>query len=160
MITHRRRNGWRDLSGGHLVLELSRGQPRAVDLAHHTLYVPINSFSGLPGRLAMIDITHCDGDDTSGCAQTVAATPLPRNPLSATLDAATRMLYVGAFNDASVSLIGTENCNALDHAECPPVPRAATVGSGPTGPGLDPAHRTLYVPNLFDGTVSLIETGR
>ena len=132
----------------------------AVDLAHHTLYVPINAFADLPGRLAMIDIMHCDGDDTSGCAQTVATTPLPRGPGSATLDAATGTLYVGAFNDASVSLIGTENCNALDHAACQQVPRAATVGSGPTGPGLDPAHRTLYVPNLFDGTVSLVETGR
>ena len=107
----------------------------------------------------MIDIMHCDGDDTSGCAQTVATTPLPRGPGSATLDAATGTLYVGAFNDASVSLIGAENCNALDHAACQQVPRAATVGSGPTGPGLDPAHRTLYVPNLSTAPYALSKRG-
>jgi hypothetical protein len=51
----------------------------AVDLAHHTLYVPNNANFDSPAPLSMIDITHCSGDDTSGCA---GETP-PTHPASA-----------------------------------------------------------------------------
>jgi DNA-binding beta-propeller fold protein YncE len=131
----------------------------AVDLAHHTLYVPDSGNGETAGLLSMIDIAHCNGDDTSDCAgQTPATTRLPRSPQSATLDPFTDTLYVTDFNDASVSLIDTATCNAARHAGCGHVPRDVVVGSGPAYTGFDPADRTLYVPNLFDGTVSIIGT--
>jgi len=132
----------------------------AVDLAHHTLYVPDNGQGEIAGLLSMIDITHCNGDDTSDCAgQTPATTRLPRLPQSATLDPFTGTLYVTDTNDASVSLIDTARCNAARQAGCPHVPRGIVVGSGPGYTAFDPGDHTLYVPNQFDGTVSLVGTG-
>lgn len=131
----------------------------AVDLAHHTLYVPDNAQGQGIGLLSMIDITHCNGDDTSDCAsQTPPTTPMRRAPYAATLDPSTNTLYMTNFYDANVSLINTAACNATMLAGCPQVPPQVVTGSGPIAAALDPATHTIYVPSFFDGTVSIIAT--
>jgi len=133
----------------------------AVDLDHHTLYVIDNAFGNSTGMLSMIDTTHCNGDDTSDCAnQTPGAIPMRRAPFRETFDPATSTLYVTNFANASVSLINTATCNATMHAGCRPVPPQVVVGSGPWSPVLDPGTRTLYVPDFWDGTVSIVGTGQ
>ena len=130
-----------------------------VDLAHHTLYALDFAGGDRPGQLSMIDTMHCNGDDTSGCAgQTPAAIPMARAPLGETFDPFTSTLYVTNFANASVSLISTTTCNATRVAGCPHVPSQVVVGSGPFSAALDPADRTVYVPNFYDGTVSMIRT--
>jgi DNA-binding beta-propeller fold protein YncE len=131
----------------------------AVDLAHHTLYVPDNARGESAGLLSMIDTTHCNGDDTSDCANQIPpTTPMRRAPFAATLDRSTRTLYTTNFNDANVSLINTAACNATILAGCPHVPPQVVTGSGPFAAALDPANHTIYVPSFFDGTVSIIGT--
>ncbi|MGA8336270.1 MAG: beta-propeller fold lactonase family protein [Solirubrobacteraceae bacterium] len=131
----------------------------AVDVAHHTLYVPDNAQGEGAGLLSMIDTTHCNGDDTSDCAsQTPPTTPMRRAPLAATLDPSTSTLYITNFNDADVSLINTTACNSTTLAGCPRVPPQMVTGSGPSAAALDPATHTIYVPSFFDGTVSIIAT--
>jgi hypothetical protein len=41
---------------------------------------------------------------------------------------------------------------------CPHVPPQIITGSGPNGPALEPATHTLYVPNFYDGTTSIVAT--
>ena len=131
----------------------------AVDVAHHTLYVPDNAQGEGAGLLSMIDTTHCNGGDTSDCAsQTPPTTPMRRAPYAATLNPSTSTLYITNFNDANVSLINTAACNATTLAGCPRVPPQVVTGSGPIAAALDPATHTIYVPSFFDGTVSIIAT--
>jgi DNA-binding beta-propeller fold protein YncE len=47
----------------------------------------------------------------------------------------------------------------MEQAGCPRVPPGIGVGSGPGYTAFDPGNETLYVPKLFDGTVSLVSTG-
>jgi DNA-binding beta-propeller fold protein YncE len=133
----------------------------AADLAHHTLYVPDNANGDSAGLLSMIDTTHCNGDDTSDCAgQIPHTTPMRRAPLEATLDASSNTLYVTNFSNANLSLIDTATCNATVLAGCPHVPPQAVTGSGPDAAALDPSTHTIYVPNFFNGTVSVVASRR
>jgi DNA-binding beta-propeller fold protein YncE len=132
-----------------------------LDLAHHTLYVVDNANGESPGLLSLINTTHCNGDDSSACAsQNPLTTPLPRAPLGAVLDPSTNTLSVTNFGDASVSRIDTATCNATTQAGCLPVPPQVIVGSGPFPPALDPSTHTVYVPNFYDSTVSIISSGQ
>jgi len=97
----------------------------AVDLAHHTLYVPDNANGDSAGLLSMIDTTRCNGDDTSGCtSQRPPATPMRRAPTSATLDPFTDTLYVTNFGDASVSLINHRQLQRHNARRLPASPGA------------------------------------
>jgi DNA-binding beta-propeller fold protein YncE len=119
-----------------------------------------NGNGDIAGQLSMVDTTHCNGPDPSGCAgQAPPTTPMRRAPFLATLDPATHTLYVGNFGSASLSLIDTNVCNARTNAGCPAVPPLRVVGSGPYEPALDPGSHTIYVPNFYDGSVSLVATG-
>jgi DNA-binding beta-propeller fold protein YncE len=133
----------------------------AVDLIHHTLYVLDSAGGDSPGQLSTINTRRCNGDDTSDCASQIAATtPMRRAPLRETLDPVTSTLYVTNFANASVSLINTATCNASTMAGCPPVPAQVVLGSGPWSPVVDPGTQTLYVPDFWDGTVSVVGTGQ
>jgi len=97
----------------------------AVDLAHHTLYVPDNANGDSAGLLSMIDTTRCNGDDTSGCtSQRPPATRMRRAPTSATLDPFTDTLYVTNFGDASVSLINHRQLQRHNARRLPASPGA------------------------------------
>jgi DNA-binding beta-propeller fold protein YncE len=124
-----------------------------VDRAHQTLYVLDNGFS-VAGRLSLIDISHCDGADTRGCAQAPPTTPTFRAPLDATLDGSTDTLYITDFGNANVSLIDTARCNAARRSGCPAVPPQVVVGGGPWGVALDTTTRTVFVSAFYGGTVS------
>jgi len=131
------------------------------DSARNTAYVTDNANGEGTGLLAMINTTHCNGDDSSGCAtQPSATTPTGRAPLLAGLDPSTGTLYVTNFSDASVFLYDTANCNAAAPSGCPKLPPEVIVGNGPDDVALDPTSHTIYVPDFLDGTVSLVRTGQ
>lgn len=132
----------------------------AVDPVHHTAYIPDNANGDSQGLLAMVNTTHCSGDDTTNCSsQTPATTPTGRSPLVDRLDPATGTLYVTNFSDASVFTYDAGTCNAVTQTGCPAKPPEVITGTGPDDLALDPANHTIYVPNFFDGTVSLLSTG-
>lgn len=70
-------------------------------------------------------------------------------PLSAALDRFRQLLYVANFGSASVTVLDLAANTARAH-----IP----VGSGPFGLALNPDNSLLYVHNLFDGTVSTVNT--
>lgn len=130
------------------------------DSAHHTLYIPDNADGDSASTLAMIDTRHCKGDDTSRCAALTPATaPAGRSALAAGLDRSTGTLYVTNFSDASVFRYDTATCNTGTQTGCRKRPPEVITGSGPDNVALDPGSDTVYVPNFFDGTVSLISAG-
>jgi DNA-binding beta-propeller fold protein YncE len=130
------------------------------DSARNTAYVTDNANGEGTGLLAMINTTHCNGDDSSGCAaQPSATTPTGRAPLLAGLDPLTGTLYVTNFSDASLFLYNTADCNAAGQSGCPKLPPEVIVGNGPDDVALDPTSDTIYVPDFLDGTVSLVPTG-
>jgi DNA-binding beta-propeller fold protein YncE len=107
----------------------------------------------------MIDTTHCNGDDSSGCStEAPPTTPAGRSVLSGSLDAPADTLYVANFSDASLFAYDTTSCNAATQSGCPSKPPEVIVGSGPAGAAIDPGSQTIYVPNFWDGTVSLVPT--
>ena len=70
-------------------------------------------------------------------------------PLSAALDRFRQLLYVANFGSASITVLDLAGDTA--RANIP-------VGSGPFGLALNPDYSLLYVHNLFDGTVSTVNT--
>jgi DNA-binding beta-propeller fold protein YncE len=129
----------------------------AVDAVHKTVYVTDNAEGESAGVLSMIDTTHCNGDDSSGCStQAPPTTPAGRSVLSASLDPSAGTLYVANFSDASLFAYDTASCNAATQSGCPSKPPEVIVGSGPSAAAIDPSSQTVYVPNFWDGTVSLV----
>ena len=73
------------------------------------------------------------------------------------IDQATRTLYVANWKDNTVSVIDTVTCNATTTSGCARTPHAARVGGGPDGIALNLATDTLYVSDVTDDTVSVLD---
>ena len=63
---------------------------------------------------------------------------------------------VGVGGD-TVSVIAGKTCNATVTSGCGNIPPTVTVGSGPDGLAVDQATDTVYVANVNDNTVSVID---
>ena len=78
-------------------------------------------------------------------------------------DDATHTVYVangGTLTPGhTVSVIDDRHCRATDISGCGQTPATVRAGSAPVGVALDHASHTLYVTNIVDGTVSVINTG-
>jgi YVTN family beta-propeller protein len=64
---------------------------------------------------------------------------------------------VANWADNTLSMIGTATCNAAVTSGCAETPPTARVGRGPDGVALDFATRTLYVANVTDDTISVLD---
>ncbi len=77
-------------------------------------------------------------------------------------DDATHTVYVANGGTVTpghtVSVIDDRHCRAGDTSRCGQTPATVRVGSAPVGVALDQAARTLYVTNIADGTVSVVNT--
>jgi YVTN family beta-propeller protein len=123
------------------------------DPATHTLYVA----NGGDTTVSVIDIAHCTGVDPSGCGQPVATVNAGPSPFGFALDPLNHTLYVTDAGSDTVAMLDTSTCNATDTAGCGTTPLTTQAGNFPAFPGLDQATDTLYVPNITDGTVSVID---
>ena len=54
-------------------------------------------------------------------------------------------------------MIDGRTCNRLTPSACPAAPITAVAGNAPIAPSIDAATRTLYVANVADGTVSVLD---
>ena len=124
-----------------------------VDPATHTLYVA----NGGDTTVSVINIARCTGVDPSGCGAPVATVNAGPSPFGFALDPANHTLFVTDAGSDTVAMLDTATCNATDMAGCGTAPLTAQAGNFPAFPGLDQATDTLYVPNITDGTVSVID---
>lgn len=120
------------------------------DPATHTLYV------ANVDRVSVINIARCTGTNPSGCGNPVATVKAP-SAFGLALDAANHTLYITGSGGNTVEMLDVSACNAMHPSGCGPAPLTATVGSFPAFPAVDEATDTIYVPNINDGTVSVID---
>ena len=73
------------------------------------------------------------------------------------VDPATDTIYVGSFDDNTVSVINGATCNGTHTSGCGQVPPTVKVGAFPDGLAVDRASHTVYVSNGAETTVSVID---
>jgi YVTN family beta-propeller protein len=128
----------------------------AVDQATHTAYVG----NANDGTVSVINTATCNAVNGSGCGRTPATVTLGAatlGPVSAAVDQATDTIYVGNVGSDIVSVIDGKTCNATAPTGCGSTPPTVTVGSGPDGVAVDEATDSVYVANVNDNTVSVID---
>jgi DNA-binding beta-propeller fold protein YncE len=138
-----------------IALPHTSGHGMAIDATTGTIYL---ADTGTESGVDVIDARTCNATTVSGCSK---ATPvrLGRDivPAQPVIDPATRTVYVrddGPF----VSVIDARRCNALDRSGCAQSPaRLRTSDEIPAGLAVSPATGTLYVGNVDDNDVSVID---
>jgi DNA-binding beta-propeller fold protein YncE len=116
-----------------------------VDQAHHTVYVTnVND-----NTVSVINGATCNGRVTSGCGQTPATVPVGSFPIGVFADDANHTVYVGNFNDGTVSMIDSAACNGTHPAGCPTSPAPTVkVSDGPGDVDVNQVTHTAYVTTL------------
>ena len=117
----------------------------AIDRATDTGYVTNNS----DNTVSVFNGAICNAQVTSGCGQTPATVPVGSGPIGIFADHANHTVYVGNFNDGTVSMIDSATCNTTNLASCPTTaPPTVTVAGGPGDVDVNQRTHTVYVANL------------
>jgi YVTN family beta-propeller protein len=127
----------------------------AVDVATDTVYV---TDDGSKDIISVIDGATCNASITTGCGQTPTTVAVGQVPYGIVLDSAAHTVYVANSSSDTVSVIDTRNCRAGNTAGCSQTPASVKVGIEPLGITLDETTHTVYVANVQDNTLSLIDT--
>jgi DNA-binding beta-propeller fold protein YncE len=102
----------------------------------------------------------CDAVKTNGCSQTPATVTVGDDPRGVVVDPATNSVYVvnhaaGDFA-ASVSVINGATCDGTNHAGCGQTPATTAAGLGAINATIDPTTQQVYVTDLQDAGVTVI----
>lgn len=119
-------------------------QQIAVDESTNTIYV-VNQNDG---TVSVINGSHCDGTDVSGCSQAWPTIAVGSSPQALGLNPGNHTLYVTNTNDNTVSVINTISQNVV--ATFP-------AGAAPRAVGLVFDRNTVFIGNRDDLTVSIID---
>jgi len=137
----------------------------AVDQATNTVYATNVILSTVPfggDSVSVINGATCDAAHTTGCGQTPATVTAGSNPWGIAVDQATDTIYTANIADGehpgTVSVINGASCNGSDHAGCGQTPASIAAGFGSVGMAIDPATGTVYVANIEDASVSVIDS--
>ena len=129
----------------------------AVDDASSTLYV--SNFTD--NTLSMLDMAECNATVTNDCGLIPPVVNVGSGPNALAVDRATHTLYVGNGSDDTLSAINAATCNATNDSGCGESVGSVRVGGNPGGfPGaaIDPTTDTVYVTNMDDATVSVVDS--
>ena len=124
----------------------------AVDDANHAVYV-----SGEAGTVAVIDAATCRAGDTAGCDTSPPTVRVGSDPRGDVVDPSTDTVYVTNAGSDTVSMLDSATCSGSTTSGCGATPKSFAVGSSPRRVAVDPATGTLYVVNVLDDTVSVVE---
>jgi DNA-binding beta-propeller fold protein YncE len=117
----------------------------AVDPTTHTLYVT----NSADNTVSVVDGRTCNGARTGGCDQTPATVPVGAFPLGVFADPRTGSVYVGSYDDDTVSVFSSATCNGARHDGCPTAPPPAfAVGDGPGDVDVNQRTHTAYVTTM------------
>jgi len=129
----------------------------AIDEATNTIYVANRSSN----TVSIVDGTHCQGSDASGCGQPWPAFNVADLPQSLFFDPRTRTLYVGSdvdtMNDDVVSIIDTRHCNNSDATDCS-AKATIPVFDSPIAIGILFDTNTVFVLNRFTMKVTIFDS--
>lgn len=133
----------------------------AIDESTNTIYVDNNN-NGRPGTVSVIDGSHCDAADTSGCSGALATVTVGTNPIGLAFDPVNNTVYVAnaAQNGPNtLSMIDASSCNATARAGCARTPPTVTVAKNVFNVDIDLSTDTVYVAGWSPvrGYVSVID---
>ena len=145
----------------------------AVNRTTNTIYAAnvFNTGLGSPppflgNSVYVINGATCDATNTTGCGQTPATVtlasnpPIGSNPLGIAVDQATNTIYTANIADGehpgTVSVINGGTCNGQDTSGCGQTPATAPAGFGANGIAIDHRTHKVYVTNIEDTSVSVI----
>jgi DNA-binding beta-propeller fold protein YncE len=144
----------------------------AVNQATNTIYASnVFNIGGPPPFLGnsvyVINGAACDAANTTGCGQTPATVTLASNPavgsnpLGIAVDQATDTIYTANIADGehpgTVSVINGATCNGQDTSGCGQTPATAPAGFGANGIAIDHRSHKVYVTNIEDTSVSVLD---
>jgi YVTN family beta-propeller protein len=118
----------------------------------HTLY----SQSQDSNSLWVFDTHKCNAMHTSGCTDFATTTTIGVGPIEVEGNPVTKTLYATNQVDNTVSVIDATACNQHHLTGCNQTWSTVTVGDGPRFIGINKITNTIYVSNLGDGTLSII----
>jgi len=103
-----------------------------------------------------LDASSCNAKNTGGCTKFAPTTPTGFGTLGVAANPNTKTIYVANFRDNTVSVVNGAVCNGDNIAGCNQSWPTIAVGNSPQFVGINKATNTIYVSNLLDGTLSLI----
>ena len=128
----------------------------AIDETTNTIYVANRDSD----TVSIIDGTHCQGSDASGCGQSWPFFNTAPEPQSLFFDPRNRTLYVGSdvdtFGNDVVSIIDTTHCNNHDTTDCTSK-AAVPVLDSPIAIGVLFDTNTIFVVNRFTMKVTIFD---
>jgi YVTN family beta-propeller protein len=132
----------------------------AVDEQTDTVYVA-NSGGG---TVSVIDGATCNAGDHTGCGQIPTTVAVGVQPDQLAVDEATNTIYVAnnggdTSGGNTVSVIDGVTCNATERSDCGSL-ATIQVGHAPYGIAVNQRDNTVYVANVVDGTLSVVNGSR
>jgi DNA-binding beta-propeller fold protein YncE len=136
----------------------------AVDEASNTIYATNTEQCQVPflgDKVYVYDGATCQAANTTGCGHAPATITAGFNPYGITVDRTTNTVYAALLADGehagSVAVINGATCNGSNTSGCTQTPAHAVTGFGPTTVTVDPKTHGVYVTNIEDTSVSVID---
>ena len=118
----------------------------------HTLYAPSQNTN----EVWVLDASKCNAIHTDGCTKFAPTTTVGSGAEHVALNPNTKTLYVTNQDDNTVSVIDATVCNQHHLAGCNQTWPTIPVMNTPRFIGINSVTNTIYVSNLGDGTLSII----
>ena len=138
-------------------LQIALGVTVALAFGAATQVTSAATAGGLRAPFARPLLGFAPADGTQGPHGVARTVRVGANPVGIAADTSTHTIYVANTGDNTVSVIDARRCTATEPTGCRQSPPAIPVGGAPLAVAVDGATRTVYVSNLADGTVSMID---
>lgn len=131
-----------------------------MDQAADTVYAATVAPSGAEA-VSVIDGATCNATMTSGCGKKPRSVALGKGSVNYNvafaIDQANGTLYVANWSGNTLSMVNAISCNATVISGCAQTPHMVRVGQGPDGIAVNPATHTIYIADVTDDTVSVLD---
>ena len=134
----------------------------AVNSVTNTVYATsTEGCGGIGDEVFVFDGATCGAGDTTGCGAPTATVEAGHNPFEIAVDARTNTIYAALLFDGEalgrVAVIDGKHCNGTTTSGCGQAPPSAPAAFGSLAVAVDPAAGFVYVVNIEDASVSVID---
>jgi DNA-binding beta-propeller fold protein YncE len=140
--------------------ELSLAIDQDTDTIYATNLITPASTPFVGDKVYVINGASCNAVNTSGCGQLPATITAGSNPWGIAVDEATDTIYTANIatgeGRGTVSVIDGATCNGSDTTGCGQIPYTAAAGFGALAVAVDVLTDRVYVTNIEDTSVSVI----